>query len=304
MIRKLGYAINELLGRNSPGRRFTIFEDDVFITSYPKSGNTWTRFLVANLIYPKEPVTFLNIGQLLPDPEWQSRNILKNCPRPRVIKSHHPFDPRYKKAIFIVRDPRDIVLSQHHFQIKRGVVEPGTPIQEFVPRFIRGETSDYGSWGQNVGSWLIARQSTPGFLFLRYEDLLDRPVDELAKMATFLGLERNREQLARAVELSSADHMRKLETEQAVKWIVTKATCKDMPFMRSAKAGGWKAALPEESVAQIEAAWGKLMRALGYGLVTSTQGTVQLNLLDPVEYSLGERNQPGDQGRTSSDLSA
>jgi hypothetical protein len=291
MTGKLSYAINELLGRNSPGRRFTIFEDDVFVTSYPKSGNTWTRFLIANLIYPQEPVTFLNIGQLLPDPEWQSRNILANCPRPRVIKSHHPFDPRYKKVIFIVRDPRDIVLSQHHFQIKRGVVEPGASIHEFVPRFIEGQTSDYGSWGQNVGSWLIARHHTPGFLLLRYEDLLDRPIDELAKIATFLGLDRNREQLARAVELSSADHMRRLETEQAAKWIVTKATRKDMPFMRSAKAGGWRGALPEESVAQIEAAWGKLMRALGYELVKPTQGMVERNhLLDLVEYSLGGRN--------------
>src|ERR1700689_1778315 len=106
-------------------------------------------------------------------------------------------------------------------------------------------------------------------------------------MAAFLGLGSNREQLARAVELSSADHMRRLETEQAAKWIVTKATRKDMPFMRSAKAGGWRGALPEESVAQIEAAWGKLMRALGYELVTPTQGMVERNLLDLVEYSLG-----------------
>jgi hypothetical protein len=64
---------------------------------------------------PNQEVNFLNIGGLIPDPEWQSRRTLKECPRPRVIKSHHPFDPRYKKVIFIVRVPRDIVLSQHHF---------------------------------------------------------------------------------------------------------------------------------------------------------------------------------------------
>jgi hypothetical protein len=271
MIGKVTRAINELLGRNAPGRSFPIFADDVFVTSYPKSGNTWTRFLIANLIHPQEPVTFLNIGHILPDPEWQSRNVLKKCPRPRVLKSHHPFDPRYKKVIFIVRDPRDIVLSQHHFQIKRGVVEPSVPIDTFVEHFVAGETSDYGSWGQNVGSWLTARDNTPKFLLLRYEDLLDRPIDELAKMATFLEMSVNHEQLARAVESSSADHMRRLETEQAAQWVVTKATRKDMPFIRSARAGGWKAALPEQSVARIQAAWGNLMRSLGYELAGSTQ---------------------------------
>src|ERR1700691_4384625 len=162
--------MKDLLGQNAAGNRFTIFKDDVFITSYPKSGNTWIRFLIANLIHPQEPVTFLNIGRIVPDPEWQSRNIVKDCPRPRAIKSHYSFDPRYKRVIFIVRDPRDIALSQHHFQIKRGILKADTPIEGFVERFVKGETSDYGSWGQNVGSWLVARCNTPDFLLLRYED--------------------------------------------------------------------------------------------------------------------------------------
>ncbi|MGB8012192.1 MAG: sulfotransferase domain-containing protein [Terriglobales bacterium] len=286
MIRRVVHTINELLGRNAPGNRFTVFDDDVFITSYPKSGNTWTRFLIANLIHPQEPVTFLNIGGILPDPVWQSRNVLKSCPRPRVIKSHHPFDPRYKKVIFIVRDPRDIVLSQHFFQIKRGIVAPDTPMEEFVPRFVRGETSDYGSWGQNVGSWLIARHHTPGFLLLRYEDMIVRPVEELAKIAVFLGRRPDRGELARAVELSSADQMRKLEEEQADKWVVTKATRKDMPFMRSAKAGGWKSSLPSEAVGHIERAWGNLMLALGYELVEEVPKGADRTLLDLIGIPL------------------
>lgn len=272
MMRKLVYRIKEALGQNAPGRRFTIFDDDVFITSYPKSGNTWIRFLIANLIHPQEPVTFLNIGRILPDPEWQSRNILKRCPRPRVIKSHHPFDPRYKKVVFIVRDPRDIVLSEHFFLVKRSAIPGDTSIVEYVQQFVKGETTDYGSWGQNVGSWLLARYNTPGFLPLRYEDLIERPVEGLAKIASFLGLSADEAQLARAVQFSSADYMRKLEQQQADKWEVTKATRKDMAFMRSAKSGGWKTSLPVEAVAHMEVAWGKLMQALGYELVSAVTG--------------------------------
>jgi hypothetical protein len=273
MMRKLSYRLKEVLGQNPPGRRFTIFEDDVFITSYPKSGNTWIRFLIANLIHPEGPVTFLNIGHILPDPEWQSRNILKRCPRPRVIKSHHPFDPRYKKVVFIVRDPRDIVLSEHFFLVKRGAIRPDTSIEEYVERFVKGETTDYGSWGQNVGSWLLARYKTPGFLLLRYEDLIERPLEGLKEIASFLDLSGDEEQLARSVQLSSADHMRRLENEQADQWEVTKATRKDMPFMRSARPGGWKSSLPAESLARMEYAWGKLMQALGYELMSTATGT-------------------------------
>jgi hypothetical protein len=56
------------------------------------------------------------------------------------------------------------------------------------------------------------------FLLLRYEDMLDDPERELVKVADFLGLEATPERLARAVRLSSADHMRELEKTQAAEW--------------------------------------------------------------------------------------
>jgi hypothetical protein len=269
MIRKLVYGMKLLLGRDAPGRNLAIYDDDIFISSYPKSGNTWTRFLVANLIHAQEPVTFLNIEQIVPDPGLQSRKFLKNRPRPRVMKSHHPFDPRYKRVVCIVRDPRDVALSQYHFQIKRGLIEAGHSLEEFVRRFIAGETNEYGSWGQNVGSWLVARNHTPGFLLLRYEDLKEDPEEGLAKIASLVGIEADRRQLERAVELSSVDRMRKLEKLQANKWASTKGTRKDLPFVRSAVAGEWKSSLPHEVVAEIEQAWGHVMRSLGYATVTT-----------------------------------
>jgi len=42
--------------------------------------------------------------------------------------------------------------------------------------------------------------------------------------------------------------------------VLTKQTRQDKPFVRSAKAGGWKNELSESSVAEIESAWGRLMR--------------------------------------------
>src|SRR5690349_20108666 len=82
-------------GTDVAGRSQTVYPDDTFIVSYPRSGNTWTRFLVGNLVRPDERATFANIERLVPGAEAQSSRYLKRVPRPRVIKCHQYFDHRY-----------------------------------------------------------------------------------------------------------------------------------------------------------------------------------------------------------------
>jgi hypothetical protein len=72
--------------------------------------------------------------------------------------------------------------------------------------------------------------------------------------------------------MSSADRMRQLEKAEANLWISTKNTRQDIPFVRGASKGNWKVTLPENFVAQIESAWGPLMKMLKYELVTQTNG--------------------------------
>jgi hypothetical protein len=261
-------GIRRALGLHTPGRNLEVFEDDIFLVSYPKSGNTWTRFLIANLLYPDRPADFANINELTPDPEALSVRQLAKIQRPRIIKSHQYFDPRYTRIICIVRDPRDVVLSQLHFQRKRMLISDDFPIEQFVAGFIGGKTSNYGSWGENIGSWLITRGNGPNFLLLRYEDLLESTTMELAKVAEFLHINASAERLTTAAERSSADSMRKLERVGASQWSSTKATRQDIPFVRAARSGGWRTELPENCVAQIEAAWGHLMQYLNYPLVS------------------------------------
>jgi len=248
-------------------RDITVYPDDVFLTSYPRSGNTWMRFLVGNLIHETEPVTFLKLERLLPDMYIHSDRDMRSMPRPRVIKSHECFDPRYKRVVYIVRDPRDVAVSNYHWELKKGSFPDGFPMQEFVRRWM---ASDYwlrlGCWGDHVASWLSTRRNHPDFLLIRYEDLMARPQPELAKIARLLRIDPTPERLARAVELSSADRMRKLESTQGGKWLQTKYTRQDAPFVRKASSGGWKAVLPKESVALIESTWQAQMSELGYEL--------------------------------------
>jgi hypothetical protein len=260
-----------VLGLHSPGRNLAVFPDDTFLVSFPKSGNTWARFLIANLVRPNEKIDFSNVNGMIPGPEVTRNRDLIRIPRPRIIKSHQYFDPRYKQVIYIVRDPRDVVVSQYHFQRKRKLVADSFPLSDFVTKFLAGETCFYGSWGEHVGSWLATRHGQRGFLLLRYEDMVADTAPELTKVAEFLKVAATPERIAQAVQRSSADTMRKLEKSQAQTFSSTKDTRQDIPFVRAAKAGGWRSELPEEGVARIEEAWGHLIQWLGYELVTSKQ---------------------------------
>jgi hypothetical protein len=267
MIKRLIGGSKRVLGVHRPGRELIILPDDTFLVSYPKSGNTWTRVLIANLLSPGKPADFRAINRLVPDPSSETKRHFSRMPRPRVIKSHFVFDPRYPRAIYIVRDPRDVVISEYHYQRKTRNIGDGYPLEEYVYRFIAGETyPENGSWGEHVTGWLGARAGDPRFLLLRYENLLSDPVEELARVAAFLNIAVTPQRLADIVTLSSAERMRKLEAQQSEESSLMKGSRKDVAFIRSAKSGGWRSELPEPLVEKIESAWGAIMRYLGYEL--------------------------------------
>jgi hypothetical protein len=275
MIKHLMAGIQRGLGLHRPGRSLVILPDDIFLVSFPKSGNTWTRFLLANLRFPDEPASFANINRLIPDPTGTNKRDFDRMPRPRIIKSHECFDPRYPRVIYIVRDPRDVVVSQYHYHRKIRKIEDDSPLDKFVARFLAGETCPHGSWGQNISTWLFTSEENPRFLLLRYEDLVADTARELAKVVAFLHLSAGPEQIAQSVERSSADHMRKLEETQTDKNGLMKGSRKDLSFVRAAGSGGWRTELPAPMVEKIEAAWGPLMRHLGYELSSPSPSQVR-----------------------------
>ncbi len=274
MLKRVIAGAKRVLGLHAPGRNLAVFPDDTFLVSYPKSGNTWARFLIANLVRPHEKIDFSNVNRMIPGPEVTRNRDLMRTPRPRIIKSHQYFDPRYPRVIYLVRDPRDVVVSQYHFQRKRKLVADQYPLSEYVGRFIAGQTSFYGSWGEHVASWLATRHGRPGFLLLRYEDMVEDTARELTKVASFLGLSSTPGMILQAVERSSADRMRTLEKSQAQLFTSTKNTRQDIPFVRAARAGGWRAALPEACALQLDEAWGNLIQWLGYELVLTDKASV------------------------------
>lgn len=255
-------------GRLAPGRRMTVFPDDVFLISYPKSGNTWLRFLVGNLVYPDKPVTFADVERRVPSVYGLPDRVLRRLPKPRYLKTHEPFHPEYQNLIYVVRDPRDVAVSFYHYLVKIKELSPNSPVDLFVPDFIAEKVyTKFGPWAEHVMGWLAMKVSRKKFLFLRYEDLLSNTSKELLKVATFLGIEAAQERLENVVQQSSVKQMRELEKSQSQMWSTTKRTRKDVPFVREAKSGQWSRILSDDSVAAIERSWGPVMHALGYSLV-------------------------------------
>jgi len=264
VIRRFLNATKTLARAGVAGRGFNALPDDTFLVSYPKSGNTWARFLIANLLHPDRQVTLTSADRLIPGVDGQSQECFDRLPRPRIIKSHYPFDPRYKRVIYVVRDPRDVVLSQYHYQRKRRVLPDDYPLEKFVPRFLAGDVCPYGSWADNVCSWLATRADDPGFLRIRYEDLKHDTELYVRQMARFLGVDPDSGLIRQAIERSSVNRMRELEKNEAHLWDSTKDTRKDISFMRNATSGEWHSNLSTPCVQELERKWGHIMRYLGY----------------------------------------
>lgn len=267
-----------ILARTPAGRNLTVFPEDTFIVSYFRSGSTWSRFLFGNLIHEHEAVTFTNMERLVPFIYNHPDRILRGLPR--VLKSHECFDPRYPRVIYIVRDPRDVAVSFYFYNIKVRVIPDGYSMEKFVARWMSAKVVDYadrvGSWQDHVLSWIRLRQGKPGFVLVRYEDLLRDPEKILVELAPFVGIVPTPERIERAVRLSSVSHMQSLEEKQAQEWITTKGTRQDIPFVRSAKAGEWRKRLPLGAVKMLEDAWGATIKELGYDLARDSNADREL----------------------------
>ena len=128
----------------------------IWISSYPKSGNTWVRYLIANYFFNSERkfdqkiIRFVKkfpiddfIKQLSTKKElvdnpyniskyWMKSQELMKVVKGNVVflKNHNALVSINKKdftnenhslaSIYIVRDPRDVVLSKYNRIMKRG----------------------------------------------------------------------------------------------------------------------------------------------------------------------------------------
>lgn len=201
---------------NKPFTRFmpkNPLHDDLYIVSFPKSGTTWLNFIMANvhlkMSQRTQQVNFFNIADFVPD-IMQNRYIKTNIlpfPGHRVIKSHAEINPLYTKVIYLIRDPRDVMVSYYWFLKMLG------DWTEDLHQLIHSPTYGIEAWCRHVQGWVERTSVANRIDFIRFEDMKVDALQVVTRIYTRLGQTIPEEVLKQAIELSSFENMKKMEAE-------------------------------------------------------------------------------------------
>ena len=268
------------------------------IASYPKSGNTWVRCLLASLLSGGQPPDLNQLTALcpiassrkwleglvgIPTGELNAAEILearneayllaaRTAPGTLYLKTHdawspHLFPPSATCGIVhVVRDPRDVAPSfAHHGGISidrtiRQMASAGLIVSQSLRKWRPQADQAIGSWSEHVQSWL--NQTASPSLLLRYEDLRADPLAQTARLAAFLGIEHDSALLGRAV---AACDFRLLQAMEQRSGFAEKPP-RSGQFFRQGEANAWHRALTPEQAGRVAGEHGAVMQSLGYAV--------------------------------------
>ena len=269
----------------------------IWMASYPKSGNTWLRAFLHNLLRdPKEAYDVNRMTDYAVGDSHRSfyqkflRKPLKEMTdeeiailRPKVqeyftrrtpdnvfTKTHNAMVEYLDRplhymeytagAIYVVRNPLDMVIS-HADHYGETIDEAINVINIAESKMVTGDESVYEihcSWSRHVESW--TERPNPALHIMRYEDMKTRPMETFGGLAQFLHLPPDRERLRRTIERSSFESLRKMEEAKGF----NERSSASKRFFRQGKAGGWRQTLTSAQVEAIVAVHEKQMRRFGY----------------------------------------
>lgn len=252
---------------------------DVYLISFPKAGRTWLTLQIGRVLEQQFKLKNVNLLKLrkmseqYPDlmplirishddqPQWHRPDELK--------PTKEQF--RGKRVIFMVRDPRDLVIS-NYFQKKKRIKPVGRTWLFFrkTRNKLRGEpfkgeltdfiTSDVGGFDtilRYFNIWAENRNIPDGFLMVRYEDVHADPAGQLRRALDFLGIKDVSDDVVReAIEYASFDNMRKMEQTNALgTYKLRPADAKDQDSfkVRKGKVGGYADYLTPEQIESLNA---------------------------------------------------
>jgi hypothetical protein len=229
---------------------------DVFVASYPRSGVTWTRFILFEMLTGRE-AGFDEVNAGIRGVGRQGLGLRPLPHNGRLIATHEQYRKEYKRAIYLVRDGRDVALSE--FAYTRALDFFQGDFDQFLQTFLKGKISGFAPWHRHVNSWMDSPiGGTENLLMVHYEDLRQNPVQEFARLAEFLKVQMDAERIERAVANNSLDKMKKKEQAQP-----QKVSLKDR-FVRSGSVQGWRANLTVQQQQFFEQVAGRVLARLGY----------------------------------------
>ena len=269
----------------------------LWLASYPKSGNTWLRAFLHNLLRnARTPFDINRMSELTAgdsQAHWYGRLdprppvaldaedfarlrprvhalIAESAPDTVMVKTHNALveadgvpmitQSLTAGAIYVVRNPLDVVVSYAHHL--------GQPTDDVITLmetsgFQSPATADqvpehHSDWSTHVESWTT--RSHPQLHIVRYEDMSRRPGPTFRAIAAFLGLKPPRERLERAMRHSS---FRSLRAQEDRIGFVERTPSQDR-FFRTGKVGSWREVLDDAHVRRVVKRHRAQMEHFGY----------------------------------------
>lgn len=231
--------------------------DDIFLVSYPKSGNTWLRFVISYLKNgTSQTITFNDLEKIVPD-VYVSKEIIDEQKSGRIIKTHDIFFEGYPRVIYIYRDYRDALVSYYHF------VKAYNYFSGSFSEFIRSNiVLRHGSWKQHIRAMKKFRTAHPDRIcVLSYEEMLadfEGSVKQLAAFCRF-GTPIDMQQLK---EKTSFEALKDNENANGSRF----QSNTKQNFIRQGKSGKWRDVFSDADLEYIYAdkELVSLMKELGY----------------------------------------
>lgn len=226
----------------------------VLVAEYPKSGGTWYCQMLSDYLD-------------LPYPRNRMPVFKKS-----VSHSHYIYNPSFFKPHCIVRDGRDIMVSYYHHMYFGNNVLPEwvfeyyrtrAPFTDFdnieknMPAYIEYMFTKHIMSGKIVTwkSFLQSYSEKPDVVFVKYEDLLDKPLDTLSKsIYDITGSQPNTEKLQQVIEKYSFKNITKRRPGEENK----------KEFLRKGIAGDWKNYFTKEASDLFEFYAGDMLRIFNY----------------------------------------
>ncbi len=269
----------------------------IWLASYPKSGNTWLRAFLHNLLrnppegYDINQLTDFTIGDSSVNwyapligrapGDWTVEEVAKvrrqaheamtrAYPDNVFVKTHNALvaDSHAPMitleftagAIYVVRNPLDVAISYSHHLGKTidQTIAILNSLKSGNPNTMKNVYQRLRTWSEHVTSWTA--RPHPGLHVIRYEDMLTQPERAFGGVAAFLGLTPPRQRLLRAIEQSGFAELRKREEEQGFRERSEFAE----HFFREGRAGQWREVLSQAQVQRIVEAHRPMMRRFRY----------------------------------------
>lgn len=275
-------------------------ESLLWLASYPRSGNTFTRILLANYFAAADDAYDINrLHEFIPSdtsgilwdafaqqyPQaggsegmWQARLQFFEHYRANkagslsAFKTHtaniealgsKAFDFRKNdRIIYIVRHPLDVALSYSDFNGQNLELSIQTMCESGTCLTHKdfGVFEVRGSWAEHAESWLKGPQCP--LLLVRYEELRSQTEEVLKTMLTFLGASVISERVKQAVDASRFDRVR--AQEAAHSFNEAPDTLKSGAFFRRGQSFQWLREFSPEQAYRLADGCDPMMSKLGY----------------------------------------